>query len=261
VTHPKPTPPAPAPLPATTHFRAVCAYDGGRYHGWQSQTNAVAVQDVIERALAKVVGSAVRIHGSGRTDTGVHALAQVFHFDAVWPREPAKLLAALGAKLPAGVQVKSIQRAKPDFHARFQTTGKRYHYRIHLGYADPFEDAYCWSVPRALDFAAMEEAAAILRGRHDFVAFCATSNDERETTVRELRRLELRRRGRRLRVILEADGFLYKMARSLVGTLVYVGTGRLTPADVARVLASRQRIPRIATAPAHGLFLERVFYD
>jgi tRNA pseudouridine38-40 synthase len=241
-------------------FKAVCAYDGGRFHGWQSQANAVAVQDVIEKALAAVLGEPVRIHGSGRTDTGVHALAQVFHFDAAWPREPARLLAAIGTRLPAGVRVKTLVRARPDFHARFDATGKRYHYRIHLGWADPFEEPYCWSVARPLDLAAMQRTARLLSGRHDFAAFRAWNNDERETTVRDLRRFELRRRGRRLRIVLEADGFLYKMARSLAGTLVAVGSGRIGPDDAAALLESRRRVPEVTTAPAHGLFLERVFY-
>lgn len=242
-------------------WKAVCAYDGGRFHGWQSQTNAVAVQDVIEAALAQTLGAPVRVHGSGRTDTGVHALAQVFHFDAAWPREPARLLAALATRLPAGVQLRSLRRAAPRFHARFDATGKRYGYRIFLGRADPFENAYCWSIVRPLDFAAMRETARRLTGRHDFAAFCAWNNDERETTVRELRRCELRQRGRRVRVVLEADGFLYKMARTIVGTLVAAGSGKLAPADAAALLNSKRRVPAVITAPAHGLFLERVFYS
>jgi tRNA pseudouridine38-40 synthase len=244
-----------------TRWRAVCAYDGGRFHGWQSQTNAVAVQDVIEEALTAVLGTHLRIHGSGRTDTGVHALGQVFHFDAAWAHGADRLLTALAIKLPVGVQVSAIRAASTKFHARFDATGKRYHYRIHLGRADPFEAGWTWSIPRELDHSAMERAARRLAGRHDFAAFCAWNNDERETTVRDLRRLELRRRGRRLRIVLEADGFLYKMARSLVGTLVNVGLGRITPDEVAAVLHGRVRVPLVKTAPAHGLFLERVFYS
>lgn len=246
---------------ASMRWRAVCAYDGGRFHGWQSQANAVAVQDVVEAALAKVFGTPVRIHGSGRTDTGVHALGQVFHFDADWPHAPARLLAALATRLPPGVQVRALRRAPAKFHARFDATGKRYSYRILTGWADPFEAPCCWSIARPLDFAAMEQTARRLAGRHDFAAFCACNGIERETTVRDLRRLDLRRRGRRVRVVLEADGFLYKMARSIVGALVAVGLGKMTPAEVAALLDSKKRLPAVTTAPAHGLFLERVFYD
>lgn len=248
------------PAPTPTRWKAVCAYDGTPYHGWQSQTNAVAVQDVIEKALATILGVPTRIHGSGRTDTGVHAHGQVFHFDAHWPHGAARLLTALGTKLPASVRVKRLAPAAPDFHARFHATGKRYVYHLYLGAADPFETAYCWSVLKPVDLDRLEAGAKLLRGRHDFAAFCAESGDERETTVRDLRRLEVVRRGRRVRVILEADGFLYKMARSLVGTLVNIGMGHLAPEDAAALLHTGGRIPKVKTAPAHGLFLERVFY-
>lgn len=241
-------------------WRAVCAYDGTRWHGWQSQINAVAVQDVVESALKKILHTEVRIHGSGRTDTGVHALAQVFHFDAVWTHGTERMLTALSTKLPAGVQVKSVRAVRPDFHARFSATGKRYHYRIFLGRADPFEAPWCWSITDELDLAAMHATARRLQGRHDFAAYSAWGLVERETTIRDLRRLELTRRGRRLRVVLEADGFLYKMARSIVGTLVNVGLGRLTPDAAVALLQSTKRVPVVKTAPAHGLFLERVFY-
>ena len=248
------------PAPAASRWKALCAYDGTTYHGWQSQTNAVAVQDVIEKALRTILRADVRIHGSGRTDTGVHARGQVFHFDAAWPHGAGRLLIALGTKLPASVQVKRLAPAAPDFHARFHATGKRYIYHIHLGAADPFETAYCWSVLKPVDVARMRAGAAVLRGRHDFAAFCAESGDERETTVRDLRRLDIVQRGRRVRVILEADGFLYKMARSLVGTLVNIGMGHLAIEDAAALLHTGGRIPRVKTAPAHGLFLDRVFY-
>ncbi len=239
----------------------MCAYEGTHYHGWQSQTNAVAVQDVIEKALRAVLGVPTRIHGSGRTDTGVHARGQVFHFDAHWPHGPSRLLTALGTKLPASIQVRQLVAAAADFHARFHATGKRYIYHLHLGAADPFETAYCWSLLKPIEFDRLEAAARLLRGRHDFAAFCAVSGDERETTVRDLRRLDVVRRGRRARVILEADGFLYKMARSIVGTLVTVGMGHLAPEDAAALLHTGGRIPKVKTAPAHGLFLDKVFYD
>jgi tRNA pseudouridine38-40 synthase len=248
------------PVPPAQRWRAVCAYDGGRWHGWQSQTNAVAVQDVIEKALAKILRAEVRIHGSGRTDTGVHALAQVFHFDAVWPHGADRLLTALTTVLPEGAQLKSLRLARPDFHARYDATGKRYSYRIFLGRADPFEAPWCWSLPMPLDLAAMQSAARRLQGKHDFAAYCAWGYEERETTVRDLRRLEVRRRGPRLRVVLEADGFLYKMARSIVGTLVNVGLGRISADAAVALLHSKTRVPEVKTAPANGLFLERVFY-
>jgi tRNA pseudouridine38-40 synthase len=245
---------------AVRRWKCTCAYDGTAFAGWQSQKGGAAVQDVIEARLAAIFKVAVRIHGSGRTDAGVHAQGQVFHFDADWRHGAPKLLAALRSGLPATIQIKTAKPVSADFHARFKATGKRYVYHLYLGDADPFTRPYVWSVFRPLDFAAMAAAAAVLRGRHDFRAFSALNGTERETTVRELRRLDIIRRGRRVRIVAEADGFLYKMVRSLVGTLVAVGEGKLTPAQVRVLLSAPQRTPAVQTAPPQGLFLVRVFY-
>jgi tRNA pseudouridine38-40 synthase len=245
---------------AVRRWKCTCAYDGTAFAGWQSQKGGAAVQDVIEARLAAIFKVAVRIHGSGRTDAGVHAQGQVFHFDADWRHGAPKLLAALRSGLPATIQIKTAKPVSADFHARFKATGKRYVYHLYLGDADPFTRPYVWSVFRPLDFAAMAAAAAVLRGRHDFRAFSALNGTERETTVRDLRRLDIIRRGRRVRIVAEADGFLYKMVRSLVGTLVAVGEGKLTPAQVRVLLSAPQRTPAVQTAPPQGLFLVRVFY-
>ncbi len=249
-------------------WKCVCAYDGGPFSGWQSQAPATssestgrpAIQDVLEARLAQIFHAPTRIHGSGRTDSGVHARAQVFHFDAAWNHGAEKLLAALRHRLPAAIQIKSVRVAPAKFHARFAATGKRYTYHLHLGDADPFTRPYCWPVFRPLDFAAMRAAAVVLHGRHDFRAFTALNGPEREDTVRDLRRLDLARKGSRIRVTAEADGFLYKMVRSLVGTLVSVGEGKLAPPEVKALLTARARTAAIQTAPPQGLFLEKVFY-
>jgi tRNA pseudouridine38-40 synthase len=246
--------------PQVLRWKCICAYDGGSFAGWQSQQGGRAVQDVIEARLGEIFKRPVRIHGSGRTDAGVHASGQVFHFDAAWKHGAPKLLAALRVGLPFAIQIKSARIAPADFHARFQAKGKRYAYRVHLGDADPFERPYSWPVFKSLDCTAMAAAAAVLRGRHDFRAFTALNGTLRESTVRDLRRLEIQQRGRRVRIIAEADGFLYKMVRSLVGVLVAVGEGKLTPGQVRDILAGRQRTAAVQTAPAQGLFLVRVFY-
>jgi tRNA pseudouridine38-40 synthase len=240
----------------------VCAYDGTGFAGWQSQARSNAVQDVIEARLTQIFHTPIRIHGSGRTDAGVHALGQVFHFDAEWRHGVDKLLAAFRVGLPPTIQVKSVQAVAPDFHARFQAKGKRYEYRLQLGDADPFTRPYCWSVFRTLDFSAMQAAAALLRGRHDFRAFTALNGqgEAQENTVRHLRRLELVRHGRKVKITAEADGFLYKMIRSLVGLLVSVGEGKVTVADVRAILASKERTARVLTAPPQGHFLVKVYY-
>ena len=242
-------------------WKCVCAYDGRGFSGWQSQPDGNAVQDVIERRLKWMLGRAVRIHGSGRTDAGVHALGQVFHFDAGWTHGPAKLLAALRDGLPPTIQVKSARPVPRSFHARFSAVGKIYFYQLHQGGpADPFLHPFCWSLHQPLDVAAMRTAARRLTGRHDFRAFTALNGVGREDTVRHLRRLDVTGRGARLRITAEADGFLYKMVRSLVGALVAVGRGKLTPVQVEAILHTARRTHAVQTAPAQGLFLARVLY-
>ena len=242
-------------------WKCVCSYDGGSFHGWQSQSNARGVQDEIEEGLASILKTPVRIHGSGRTDTGVHALGQVFHFVADWRHGGKRLLAALRTCLPPSFLVKSAGVASPGFHARYDAVGKRYHYRIIVGPAEPHEVATCLSVRGPLEFGLMEEAARLLIGRHDFAPFSAGNGDVIEDTTKDLRQLRITRHGRRMRITLEASGFLYHMARSIVGGLLGVGMKRLDPGDVRRGLESGIRVPRIETAPAHGLFLEKVYYS
>ncbi len=242
-------------------WKCICAYDGGGFHGWQSQPGGRAVQDVIERRLQGIFGRPVRIHGSGRTDAGVHARGQVFHFDAAWPHGAAKLLAALRAGLPPTIQIRSARAVSRRFHARYSAAGKTYSYCIRQGgRADPFLHAFCWSLPQRLDVAAMRRAARRLTGRHDFRAFAAAGSSAGGDTVRHLRRLDLTGRGARLRVVAEGDGFLYKMVRRLVGALVAVGRGKLGAEEVAAILRAGRQTNAFETAPAAGLFLERVRY-
>ena len=241
-------------------WKCVCAYDGGAFAGWQSQAGVTGIQDVIEARLAEIFKTTVCIYGSGRTDAGVHARAQVFHFDAEWKHPPAKLRVAIASGMPDAIQIKSVSPAAADFHARFSATGKRYVYHLHAGDADPFTRPFCWQVFKPLDLAAMEAAATVLRGSHDFRSFAADNGKKVEDPVRELRRLEIVRRGRTIRVTAEANGFLYKMVRSLVGALVSVGEGGLTPAQIRALLAARVRTAAVKTAPPQGLFLEKVFY-
>ena len=249
-----------AESPVLPRWKCVCAYDGAPFSGWQSQPGGNGIQDIIEARLAQIFGGLVRTHASGRTDAGVHARAQVFHFEAAWRHAPERLLAALRAELPPAIQITTVRAVPATFHARFSATGKIYKYHVHLGDADPFTRPYAWAVFRPLDLTAMEAAAAELRGTHDFKAFSAFNGVEREDTVRDLRRLEIVRRGAHVRITAEANGFLYKMVRSLVGALVAVGEGKLTPAQVREILESRIRTNIVQTAPPQGLFLEKVFY-
>jgi tRNA pseudouridine38-40 synthase len=241
-------------------WKCVCAYDGAPFSGWQCQEDGKGIQDVIEARLAQILEKPVRIEASGRTDAGVHARAQVFHFDAEWRHGAERFHAALRSCLPPGIQIVSLRPTKADFHARFSATGKRYIYYLHLGDADPFTRPYTWPILRPLDIEAMRAAAAVLVGKQDFRAFTAYNGKEREDTVRHIRRLDVVRRGKIIRLIVEGDGFLYKMVRSIAGALVKVGEGRSSPAEVKAILVSRQRTEAVLTAPPQGLFLDKVFY-
>jgi len=243
-------------------WKCICAYDGTDFDGWQRQPHGNGIQNHLEAALSKIFDRDVPIQGSGRTDAGVHARGQCFHFDGVWPHDPGKLIRALHSILPASIRIESIRPAPADFHARHSATGKRYVYRYYLGRANPLEERYLWacrSVP--LDFGAMQDAARRLTGTHDFSAFAAShGKDADPNPVKRIHRLDLTRRGRRLTLTTEGSGYLYRMVRSLAGALYWTGRGRLAPQDISHILKSRERTHRIVTAPAKGLCLMRVFY-
>lgn len=243
-------------------WRAVCAYDGSTLRGWQSQPGGNTVQDFIEARLGEIFSKPIRIHGSGRTDAGVHAKAQVFHFDGHWEHPSEHLGRALKCGLPASIQIVRIVRAKPDFHARFSAKGKRYVYRLFHGDAPPWESRYCWSLGRRrLDVDLMNDAARRLLGKHDFSAFGANRGDgSSDDPVKDMRRLEIAQRGHKLALTTEASGYLYKMVRSLTGSLVQVGLGKISPDELEEIFKKRARLHRIETAPAKGLWLEKVFY-
>lgn len=246
-----------------SRWKCTVAYDGTAFAGWQIQPNSETVQSVIEARLAEVFKTRIDITGSGRTDSGVHARGQVFHFDAQWPHDPEKLLTALRIGLPPTIRIMTARKVPATFHARFSAKGKVYHYDIcHGAFADPFTQAYTWSMARRLDVDAMRAAARPLAGTHDFRAFSAIAGSgiEKEDTVRTVKRIDITARGSRLRIAAEGNGFLYKMVRSFAGALVDVGVGRLTPADIAGILASQVRTERVFTAPPQGLCLVKVFY-
>lgn len=245
-------------------LRLVIAYDGAAYQGWQWQKIGLGVQQKVEEALAKIFPSGPRVHGSSRTDTGVHALGMVAHFDVPKAefRLPArKLVLATNAWLPEDIRVLSASRCRGDFHARFDATGKQYRYRVWNHPAmNPILRAQAWHVPRRLDLAAMRPAAARLLGTHDFAAFSSNPGYGRRSTRRTLTRLSVQKSGPSLTVIIEGDGFLYRMCRVIVGTLVEVGLHRLDADDMRRLLAEPDRRLGGMTAPAHGLVLWKVFY-
>jgi tRNA pseudouridine38-40 synthase len=245
-------------------LKLVVAYDGTGYAGWQAQKIGTGVQEKVESALAALFPSRPVLHSSSRTDTGVHALGMVAHFEvprAEFRMVPRKLVLALNAHLPEDIRVLAAHRAPPGFHARFDAIGKEYRYLVwNHPSANPLLRTQAWHFPRRLDLAAMRLAAARFVGRHDFRAFTANPGYERTSTVRTLKRLDVLRRGALLTLVIEGDGFLYKMCRALVGTLVQVGVGRIAPDAIPAMLASRDRGVAGMTAPACGLVLWRVFY-
>lgn len=243
-------------------WKSICAYDGTDFEGWQRQPEGNAVQNHLEVALSQIFDCPIQTHGSGRTDAGVHARGQCFHFDAEWPHPSEKLIRALHSILPTSLRIGSARKVSDAFHARHSAQGKRYTYRYYLGRADPLEVRYLWAcraVP--LDFAAMCESAALLTGTHDFTAFAANhGKDSDPNPVKTIHRLDLRQQGKYITLTTEGSGYLYRMVRSIAGGLYSVGRGWLSPADIDEILVSKQRTHRIVTAPAKGLCLEKVFY-
>ena len=248
----------------TQRLKLTIAYDGTGYEGWQVQKTGTGVQEKVEAALAKLFPSHPRLHSSSRTDTGVHALGMIAHFD-VAPAEckmsARKLALALNAWLPEDIRVVAAARARQHFHARFDAAGKQYRYFVWNHAAmNPLIRHTAWHVPRPLDLWTMRLAAPFFVGQHDFQSFAANPGYAKASTIRTLGRCELTKRGRLLTFIIEGDGFLYKMCRGIVGTLVQVGLGKFPAEEVKRMLAKKDRRVAGMTAPAHGLVLWKVFY-
>ena len=243
-------------------WKCICAYDGTDFEGWQRQPHGNTVQDYLETALSEMFAKNTLTHGSGRTDAGVHAHGQCFHFDADWPHGPEKLVLAMHSQLPGSIRIQSIHKASDRFHARFSVKRKRYKYQICLGRAAPEIDRYVWARPDIpLNLESMNKAAQQLIGTHDFTAYSAkSSKDDDPNPIKTIYKLEMQRRRKQLTLIAEGSGFLYKMVRTIAGTLYAVGRNRLTPTNIQEMLVDRQRTHRITTAPAKGLWLDRVFY-
>jgi tRNA pseudouridine38-40 synthase len=244
-------------------LKLTLTYDGTDFVGWQRQAEGTSVQGLLEDALAAFEGARVTVHGAGRTDAGVHALAQVASVTLTAAHTPETLQRALNALLPASVRVLDVAEQAADFHARFSAIGKIYEYRIvHAPFVSPFQHRYVWHVPGRLDVDAMREAAALLTGTHDFAAFQGAGSAVSNTT-RTIHLIEWELAGRPARPMIirfEGDGFLRHMVRNIVGTLVDIGGGRWPPAQAAAILESRDRNQAGQTAPAAGLFLVAVRY-
>jgi tRNA pseudouridine38-40 synthase len=245
------------------NLKITLQYDGTNYVGWQRQAAGVSIQGLLEEALTPIEGSPVTVHGAGRTDAGVHALAQVATARLEASIDPPALTRALNAVLPPDVRVLVIEEVEPQFHARFSAVGKVYEYRIvNAPIVSPFLHRYVWHLARPLDLDAMREGSTLFVGTHDFAAFQG-GRSAVTSTERIVRAIEWEEGGeydRPLVMRIEAQGFLRHMVRNIAGTLAEVGAGRWPPARVADILASRDRTQAGPTAPAQGLFLVRVLY-
>lgn len=240
------------------NYRLVIGYDGTDFRGWQRQPDSRTVQGVLEEAVFKVTRKRTVVHGAGRTDAGVHALGQVASIRGVFKLTDEVLFRALNAVLPADIRVFSLGEAPPGFHARRSARSKLYRYRIvHAPQASPLDRRYVLHWPYPLKLGAMREAARLFVRTADFTAF--SSNRDR-SPVRTVTRSELRRSGDEIVYTVEAQGFLRYMVRTIVGTLLEVGRGRIRPADIEAIFGNRDRSLAGPTAPARGLTLVRVDY-
>lgn len=247
-------------------------YDGTPFSGWQRQPNRPTVQGEIERALSVLCAASVHIHGTSRTDAGVHALGQRASFAGTFRIPTENLRRALNNLLPDSICVTSAEEKPLSFHARYDSRGKQYLYQIvNSREKDPFRRNFYYFVETELNLPAMRKAAEYLVGTHDFRCFQAAGGEERETTVRTIYDLEIlaeerrsweeHRAGREIYIRVSGDGFLYHMVRNIVGTLVEIGRGKRKPEEMAEILRSKDRRTAGPTAPACGLYLAEVYYE
>lgn len=243
-------------------LKLTIAYDGAPFAGWQSQTHGNTVQDHIEKAFRGITGTTIRVYGAGRTDAGVHALAQIAHIDLLddtW--STARWLNAINAFLPSKIRVLRCRYISSNFHAQFSVRGKMYRYRIWLGpVLPPLEVGRAWHVRGPLDFPALVRAGESFVGTHDFAGFAANRGVPEKDTTRVVRAVRAKKTGALITVEISGGGFLYKMVRLMVGSMVRCGLGKIDNQDIRdRLKTMRVSGARLA-APAHGLFLVRVSY-
>lgn len=236
-------------------------YDGANYHGWQIQENALTVQEVFQRALQRVTGLSEDLKACSRTDTGVHAREFCLSLKTESAIPPERMRAALNHWLPEDVAVKSCREVPEDFHARYSCKGKEYCYEIwNHPVREPFLRGRALHYWYPMDEGLLDRAAKRYVGSHDFTSFCTLDRREQGDFTRTVTEAKVERRGDLVVFTVAADGFLYNMVRIMTGTLLRVQQGRLTPEDIPRILAARDRAAAGPTAPACGLYLNRVFY-
>ena len=236
-------------------------YDGTHYLGWQVQAKGPTLQGTIEEKIALITREKVNLIGSGRTDAGVHAIAQVAHFKTQTKMDAHSIQKALNSLLPTDIVIKHVEEVQEDFHARKRAKSKVYEYRIlNQNFRSVFNRNYAWHIPQELNLREMKIATQYLIGEHDFSSFRSVGTPTK-TAVRKVIRADWKReRNGLIRFEIEANGFLKQMVRAIIGTFVEVGKGRISPDEFKQIITSKDRKKAGPTAPAHGLFLKEVKY-
>ena len=244
----------------TRNIKLTIEYDGTSYHGWQSQSNSITVQDIIISAIEKLTAEKCTLLGSSRTDTGVHAIAQIANFktDSNIPAEKFSL--ALNSILPKDIVIRQSEEVDLNFHARYSSKGKKYKYLI---FNSKFPSALlrdrAYNLKSKLDVDLMQKAANYFIGTHDFAGFCSTGSSVK-TTVRTIHDINVKKLGEQIELEISGDGFLYNMVRIIAGTLVQVGLGKIKADEIPSIISSKDRKKAGKTAPAVGLYLVEVYY-
>ena len=247
-----------------TRLKLEIAYDGTQYSGWQIQARGTGVQELIERALNQLFSGSHRVYGSSRTDAGVHALGMAAHVDIDQDplrMEVRRMPLAINSRLPEDIRVLDVRRVSTCFHARFDAIGKEYRYLVWNHTAlNPLLRHQAWHVPQPLDFAAIKNAVPHFVGRHDFRSLAANHTYAIENTIRTLHQVKFVRQGPLLTFTIRGDGFLYRMCRGIVGTLIQTGRGKFHESEIRTMLRAKDRRAGGMSAPACGLVLRKVFY-
>lgn len=245
------------------NYKLTIAYDGTAYCGWQVQPNGISIQEIVQKQASIILREKIVVIGSGRTDAGVHALGQTAHFHSSPIENFSRFQKSLNDLIPKDIRILHIEEAAKDFHAQYSATGKIYHYYLHLDRViDPFKRLYSLHVRGKIDLEVLKEASRVFLGTHDFTSFAneAHKGSAAKDPVKTLKRLDIVEQPGGVCLEFEGDGFLYKMVRNIVGTLLEVAEGKYPKEDLPRILAARDRKAAGQAAPPQGLFLVKVKY-
>jgi len=238
----------------------VVSYDGTAYHGWQCQPNVITIQETLQKVIERITNRPVKLHGGARTDSGVHARGQVVNFHSDSAIDLKSLEKGINSLLPPDVRVERAGEVREDFHSRYSAISKTYVYCIlNATHNSPFYGRYAWHIRQPLDVSSMRSAIQYVKGEHDFSAF-KKQDEAYRSTVREVLRAGVLKRKEFVYVVLEGTGFLRYMVRNIVGTLVLVGSGKITGEEFREIMESGDRRRAGPTAPANGLFLKEIKY-